>query len=87
MPHYVNQCLHEFVIDKKLKKNMFHNTIPGKKMTIFCAIFDVNSSIGKFWDKLVYFDKKDTVFLLIEQNSGLLFDKSAKKSPGIQQTV
>jgi len=31
------------------------------KMTICGAIFDVNSSIGKLWDLLGYFDKKDTV--------------------------
>jgi len=30
-------------------------------MTTFCSIFEVNSSIGKLWDLLGYFDKKDMV--------------------------
>jgi len=33
------------------------------KMTVFRAIFEVNSSIGKLWDLLGHYDKKDMVFL------------------------
>jgi len=31
------------------------------KMTLLGAIFEVNGSIGKFWDLLGYFNKKYTV--------------------------
>jgi len=30
-------------------------------MTVFSAIFEVNSSIIKLWDLLEHFDEKDTV--------------------------
>jgi len=35
-------------------------------MTVLGAIFEVNSSIGKLWDLLGHFDKKDTFFFSIE---------------------
>jgi len=35
---------------------------PTIKMTVFCAIFEVNRSIGKLWDLLGHFDKKDMFF-------------------------
>jgi len=34
---------------------------PTGKMTVFGAIFEVKSSIGKLWVLLGHFDKKDTV--------------------------
>jgi len=30
-------------------------------MTVFCAIFEVNSGIGKLWDLIQYFGEKDKV--------------------------
>jgi len=34
-----------------------------RKMTVFGAIFEVNSSIGKLKDLLGHFDEKDTIEL------------------------
>jgi len=40
----------------------FKHTNPVWKMTVFCAIFEVKSSIGKLWDLLRHFDK-NTFFI------------------------
>jgi len=48
-------------------------------MTIFRAIFEINSGIGKLWDLLGHFDKKDMVCLKNEQNLVLLFDECVIK--------
>jgi len=42
----------------KQKNSLQH--VPTGKMTVFGAIFEVNSCIGKLWDLLGHFDKKDT---------------------------
>jgi len=36
---------------------------PTRKMTVFGAIFGVNSSIGKLWDLLGYFGEEDKIFI------------------------
>jgi len=44
-------------------------------MTVFGTIFEVNSSIGKLWDLLVHFEKKDTFDF---NNTGFLLNNSIK---------
>jgi len=48
--------------------------------TAFRSIFEVNSSIGKLWDLLWHFDKKDTFFQKNKQKSALLRNKCVIKS-------
>jgi len=48
-------------VDHHLSFRMLNFLPPTGKMTMFGAIFEVNSSIGRLWDLFGHFNEKDTV--------------------------